>query len=79
MKKIKVLGTGCTKCKNLEKQTRQAVEEMKLDAEVTKVEDILEIMSYGVMRTPALVVDEQVTMSGKVPSVKEIIEILNKA
>ncbi len=77
--KIKVLGTGCSKCKTLEKSTRQAVEEMKLEASVEKVEDIVEIMGYGVMRTPALVIDEKVVMYGKTPSVKEIIEIIQKA
>jgi len=77
--KIKVLGTGCSRCKTLEKATRQAVEEMKIDATVEKVEDIVEIMGYGVMRTPALVIDEKVVMYGKTPSVKEIIEIIQKA
>lgn len=77
--KIKVLGTGCSRCKTLEKSTRLAVEEMGIDAEVEKVEDIVEIMGYGVMRTPALVVDEKVLMYGKSPSTKEIIEIIKKA
>jgi len=77
--KIKILGTGCSKCKTLEKSTRQAVEEMKIDASVEKVEDIVEIMGYGVMRTPAIVIDEKVVMYGKTPSVKEIIEIIQKA
>lgn len=77
--KIKVLGTGCSRCKTLEKATRQAVEEMKIDATVEKVEDIVEIMGYGVMRTPALVINEKVVMYGKTPSVKEIIEIIQKA
>lgn len=77
--KIKVLGTGCAKCKTLEKSTRLAIDEMSVDAEVEKVEDIVEIMAYGVMRTPALVIDEKVVMYGKTPSVKEIIEIIQKA
>lgn len=77
--KIKVLGTGCSKCKTLEKSTRLAIDEMSVDAEVEKVEDIVEIMAYGVMRTPALVIDEKVVMYGKTPSVKEIIEIIQKA
>ncbi len=76
---IKVLGTGCTKCKTMEKATRQAVEEMGIKAEIIKIEDILEIMGYGVMRTPALVIDEKVVMYGKMLSVKEIIELINKA
>ena len=76
---IKVLGTGCAKCKTMEKATRQAVDEMGIEAEVIKIEDILEIMGYGIMRTPALVIDEKVVMYGKTLSVKEIIELINKA
>lgn len=75
---IKILGTGCANCKNLEKSTREAVAELKLDASVVKVEDIVKIMGYGVMRTPALVVDEKVLIYGRVPSVKEIKEMLSK-
>lgn len=77
--KIKVLGTGCARCKTLEKATHQAVEEMGIKADVEKVEDIVKIMGYGIMRTPALVIDEKVVMSGKTPSVKEIIEIIKQA
>lgn len=73
---IKVLGTGCSKCKSLEKVTLQVVEEMKLDAKVTKVEDIMEIMNFGVMVTPALVIDGQVVVKGRVPSPLEIKELL---
>lgn len=76
--KIKVLGTGCTNCKNLEKVTREAVAELNLDAEVVKEEDIVKIMGYGIMRTPALVVDEKVLFYGRVPSVAEIKEMLSK-
>lgn len=75
---IKVLGTGCAKCKNLEAATRQAVEELQLKAVVTKVEDIMEIMKYGVMSTPALVIDEKVVLYGRVPDVKELKTILTK-
>ena len=57
---IKVLGTGCPKCKTLEKHTRDAVNELGLDANVSKVEDIMDIMNFGVMTTPALVVDGKV-------------------
>lgn len=73
---IKVLGSGCTKCKTLENHTRQAVEEMNLDASVEKVEDIQEIMAYGVMKTPALVVDDTVKIMGRVPSVEDIKKLL---
>lgn len=75
---IKVLGTGCAKCKTLEKQTRLAVEEMGLTAEVIKVEDIVEIMNFGVMTTPALVVDGLVVLKGKVPSVDDLKVLLSK-
>lgn len=73
---IKVLGTGCAKCKSLEKITRKAVEELNLDATVTKVEDIQEIMEYSVMRTPALVIDEKVVLSGQLPKASELKELL---
>jgi small redox-active disulfide protein 2 len=77
--KIKILGTGCSNCKNLEKATREAVAALNLDADVIKEEDIVKIMSYGIMRTPALVVDEKVLMYGRVPSVSEIKEMLLKS
>ena len=73
---IKVLGTGCARCKSLEKVTRKAVEELNLDATVEKVEDIQKIMEYAVMRTPALVIDEKVVLSGQVPKVAELKELL---
>lgn len=73
---IKVLGTGCARCKSLEKVTRKAVEELNLDATVEKVEDIQKIMEYAVMRTPALVINEKVVMSGQVPKVSELKEML---
>lgn len=76
---IKILGTGCTNCKNLEKATYNAIAELNLNATISKVEDIQQIMSYGIMRTPALVVDEKVVMYGRVPSVSEIKELLQKA
>jgi len=69
---IKVLGTGCPKCKTLEKATRDAVTELNIDASVTKEEDIVKIMGYGIMQTPGLVIDEKVVVSGRVPSVNEI-------
>ena len=75
---IKILGTGCSKCKSLEKVTREVVEEQKIDATVTKVEDIMEIMAFGVMTTPALVVDGKVLLEGYVPSAKEIKQLLTK-
>lgn len=73
---IKILGSGCKKCNKLEKNTKQAIEEMGLDASIEKVTDFKEIVKYGVMQTPALVVNEKVKASSKIPSVEEIKEIL---
>ena len=75
---IKILGTGCSKCKTLEKLTREVVEQNGIDASISKVEDIMEIMKYGVMATPALVVDGKVEIKGRVPSLEEIKEVLTK-
>ena len=75
---IKILGTGCSKCKTLEKLTREVIEQNKINASVTKVEDIMEIMKYGIMATPALVVDEIVVIKGRVPSQEEIKQVLIK-
>lgn len=71
-KSIKILGTGCPKCKTLEQSVRNVATELQLDAEITKVEDIMDIMQYGVMRTPGLVVDGKVVMSGRLPSKEEL-------
>ncbi|GAO28463.1 thioredoxin family protein [Geofilum rubicundum] len=75
---IKILGTGCAKCKTLEKVTREVVEKNGFDATVTKVEDIMDIMTYGVMSTPAIVVNEKVEIKGRVPSADEIKQVLSK-
>lgn len=75
---IKILGTGCPKCKSLEKVTRDVVEANGFDAEISKVEDIMEILSYSVMSTPALVVNGKVEVKGRIPSADEIKQILSK-
>lgn len=75
---IKILGTGCPKCKTLEKLIREVVEQNGIDATVSKVEDIVEIMKYGVMTTPALVVDGKVEIKGRVPSSDEIKKVLTR-
>jgi small redox-active disulfide protein 2 len=75
---IKVLGTGCSKCKSLEKATRQAVEELNLKASIEKVEDIQKIMEYGIMSTPGLVVNGKVVLSGKLPKSDELKNILTQ-
>jgi len=73
---VKVLGTGCAKCKSLEKLTKEVIEKNGINATVTKVEDIMEIMKYNVMSTPALVVNEEVKIKGKLPSADEILAAL---
>jgi len=75
---IKILGTGCAKCKALEKATKEAVEKTGLNATITKVEDIVEIMQFGVMTTPALVIDGEIVVKGRVPSVDELSKLLTK-
>ncbi len=72
MKKIEVLGTGCMKCNKLYEMTNRAVTELGLAAEVTKVEDIQEIVAKGVMMTPGLVVDGEVKSTGKVPTMEQL-------
>lgn len=69
---IKILGPGCANCKKLEANVKEAVKELNIDATVEKVENIKDIISYGVMQTPALVVDGQVKIMGRVPSVSDI-------
>lgn len=73
---IKILGSGCKNCRKLEEATKKAVEEMGLEAVIEKVEDYKKIMEYGVMQTPALVVDENVKFSGRVPKIDDIKEYL---
>jgi len=75
---IKILGSGCPKCKALEKLTREVVEKNGFDATITKVEDIMVIMKYNIMTTPALVVNEKVEIKGRVPSAEEIRLVLDK-
>ena len=73
---VKVLGSGCMNCQTLEQRAREALEQAGLDGEVVKVTEMADIMAYGIMSTPGLVVDEEVKVSGRVPSVDEIVEIL---
>ena len=76
--KIEILGTGCSKCKTLEKLTRDVVSKNGIDATVTKVEDIMEIMKYNIMTTPALVIDGKVVTKGIIPSAEEIKQLLTR-
>lgn len=73
---IKILGPGCPNCQKLEANTKQALEELKMEAIVEKISEIQDIMSYGIMSTPALVVDDTVLVAGMVPDVKQIKEAL---
>jgi len=73
---VKILGSGCANCVNLEKATRQAVEELGLDATFEKVTDYADIAAYGIMRTPGLVVDEKVVLSGRVPTAGQVRDLL---
>jgi small redox-active disulfide protein 2 len=75
---IKILGTGCPKCKMLEKLTRDVVAQNGISADITKVEDIMDIMKFNVMSTPALVVDGSVVLKGYLPSGDELKQILTK-
>ncbi len=75
---IKILGTGCPKCKTLEKMTREVVEQNGFNATITKVEDIMDIMQYNILSTPALVVNEKVEIKGRIPSAEEIKQVLSK-
>lgn len=69
---IKILGSGCANCKKLEANAREAVQQLGVTADIAKVEDFKDIMNYGVMRTPAIVINEKVKMFGKVCTVDEI-------
>lgn len=75
---IKVLGTGCPKCKRLEKMVIETMKEEGVDATVTKEEDITKIMEYGILHTPGLVIDGKVVLSGRLPGSKELAELLKK-
>jgi len=73
---IKVLGMGCPKCRALEKAVINCLAELDIPADVSKIEDINDMMEYGILRTPALVINGSVVMSGRVPSGKELKELL---
>ncbi len=75
---LKILGTGCKNCKTLERNAREAIKNDNLDVSVEKVEDIPSIMNYGVMSTPALVLNEKVISSGKVLSPQEISRLIQQ-
>ena len=78
MKNIKILGTGCPKCKRTTALVEEVVKETGIDATIEKVEDIMEIMKYNVLSTPVLVIDDEITIKGRVPSKAELTELFNK-
>lgn len=75
---IKILGTGCANCKALYKNVEQAVKEMQIDAKVIEEQDLEKIMSYNIMSTPGLVIDEKVVTAGKKLNVSQVKELINK-
>lgn len=75
---VKVLGSGCTKCNQLETATKAALEQMGMDSTIDHISDFAQIAAYGVMTTPALVVDGKVVSYGKVLKTEEVVEILKK-
>lgn len=76
---IKVLGSGCKKCEVLTNNTREAIKEMGIEAEVIQITDLKDIIKFGVMTTPSLVIDEVVVSVGKVLKLKQIKELIDKA
>lgn len=73
---IKILGEGCSKCKRLEKNLNKALKKLNIETEIIKEGNLLEIVSYGVMEPPGLVINDEVYTIGKIPSTEEIIEII---
>jgi len=78
MKKIEILGTGCPKCRKLAEQVQVAAYELGLECHIEKVEDIQQIMAYGVIMTPAMIVDGQVKVTGRVPSLDDIKRLIGQ-
>ncbi len=77
MKSIKILGSGCAKCNKLYEQANQAAEQLSIDYEMEKITDMNKFVEYGVMITPALVVDGQVKITGSVPSIEKLKQLIN--
>jgi len=76
---IKILGTGCAKCMQLEKNAKEAVKELGIDAKIEEVKDITKILEYPILTTPGLVIDEKVVCSGKIPSKDEVKRYITSA
>ncbi len=73
---IKILGTGCPKCKKLEERTKKVAQDLGIEAEISKVDDITDIMNYGIRRTPGLVINDKVVFSGRIATEKEIAQFI---
>ncbi len=76
VKSIKILGTGCPKCQSMTGVVKEVISENNIEATIEKVEDIMEIMNYNVMSTPALVIDDVITIKGRVPSKEEVLALV---
>ena len=76
---IKVLGPGCANCQKLEDLVKKAVDQLGIDAEIVKVGDMKDIMAYGVMSTPALVIDEELKLAGRVPSLDQVVALIARS
>lgn len=76
---IKILGPGCAKCHQLEKETREVVKELGIDADIEDVKDITRILDYPILTTPGLVINEEVVCSGRVPNKAEITRFITDA
>ena len=74
---IKILGTGCPKCRKLEQSARLAIEELGIEATITKINDITDILDYGIISTPGLVVNNEVVHSGRIAGKKEVMRLLD--
>jgi small redox-active disulfide protein 2 len=74
--KIKILGTGCARCKQVEKTTREAVKELGIDADIEEVKDMMKIVEYPILTTPGLVINEELVCAGRVPSKAEVTELI---
>jgi len=75
---IKILGTGCPKCKQTTSVVEEVIQENGIEATIEKIEDIMEIMKFKVISTPALVINEEITIKGRVPTKNEVLELLKK-
>lgn len=75
---IKVLGPGCMNCVTLERRTQEAIKKLNLEAEIEKVTDYDKILSYGIVRTPGLLIDDKIAVQGRVPTVEQIQEIIKQ-